>query len=151
MSPDLLYEDKGRSALRILGWIALLLVAGVIYAVVSRDEWLAGVSVLEARVSLGEVFAEGVSEVSRDESPEVFYHVVLRDVPRGWPLELDCEWQDPKGNVVRRNHYRTRFIHKGIWPTHCRQRFGATSIPGEWQVRLLMDQRALSSSSFVLK
>ena len=136
MSRDLFYEDKGRSALRILGLIALLLVAGVIYAVVERDDWLASVSALEARVALGEVFPEAVSEVSRDQSPEVFYHVVLRDVPRGWPLELDCEWQEPSGNVARRNHYRTRFIHKGTWPTHCRQRFGPASVPGEWQVQV---------------
>jgi hypothetical protein len=151
MSRDLLYEDKGRSALRILGLIALLLVAGVMYAAVERDDWLASVSALEGHVSLGEVFPEAVSEVPRDQSPEVFYHVVLRDVPRGWPLELACEWQDPRGTVARRNQYKTRFIHKGTWPTHCRQRFGPTSVPGEWQVRLLMDQRVLSSSSFVLK
>jgi hypothetical protein len=147
----MLSEDTWRSALRILGLIALLLVAGVIYAVVERDDWLAGVSALEARVALGEEFLEAVSEVSRDQSPEVVFHVVLRDVPRGWPLELDCEWQDPKGKVSRRNHYKTRFIHKGTWPTHCGQRFGSTSVPGEWQVRLLMDQRVLSSSAFVLK
>jgi hypothetical protein len=151
MSRDLVYEEKGRSVLRILGWVALLLVAGVIYAVAERDDWLAGVSVLEARLALGEVVPEAVSEVSRDQSPEVFYHVVLRGVPRGWPLTLDCEWQDPNGNVARSNHYRTRFIHKTTWPTHCRQRFVSTSVPGEWHVRLLMDQRVLSSSAFVLR
>jgi hypothetical protein len=151
MSHDLFYEEQGRSVLRILGVAVLLLVAGVIYAVVERDDWLAGVSVVEARIALGERVPEAVSEVSRGQSPEVFYHVVLKDVPRGWPLQLDCEWQDPNGNVARRNHYRTRFIDKTTWPTHCRQRFESSSVPGEWQVRLLMDQRVLSSSAFVLR
>jgi hypothetical protein len=151
MSRDLFYEDNWGSVIGILGLVAVLLVAGVIYSVIERDDWLAGVSVRDARITLGEAVPEAVNEVSKDQSPEVFYHVVLRDVPRGWPLELDCEWQDPNGKVARRNHYRTRFIHMTTWATHCRQRFVSTSVPGEWHVQLRMGHRVLSSSAFLLR
>jgi hypothetical protein len=42
-------------------------------------------------------------------------------------------------------------VYKSMWTTHCRQQFRPTMLAGEWRVRLQMDSRVLSSTSFIMK
>jgi hypothetical protein len=108
-------------------------------------------SAVEAHLSLGAESAEPITAVERAQSPEVYYHVVLRGVPLGWGLELSCDWLDPAGAIARHSVYETRFIHKSTWPTHCRQEFSSAAAAGQWEVRLMSGTRVLSTSSFILK
>lgn len=135
----------------VLGLIVLIGMAGGYRLFAGRREKLAHLSALESRITLAIDDQESLAEVSREGEPEIYYRVVLGDVPLGGWLSLACEWINPDGRVARRNHYRTRFIYKSTWPTYCRQRFGSTSPAGRWQVRMLMGDRALSTSAFVLQ
>jgi hypothetical protein len=144
-------EERRRRTLIVLGATVMLLGATAVMVFGNRESRLARMSTLAARVALGEKSPEAATEIERAGSPEVYYHVVLAEVPLGWTLQLRCEWQDPTGRIALYNQYSTRFVYKSTWPTHCRQQFRPTTLAGEWHVRLLLDRRVLSSSSFVLK
>ena len=135
----------------ILGLGALLLLIGGLKMFGGREEKLARMSASEARVTVAGSAEAPVTEIERGKDPEVYYRVVLHDAPLGGRLQLGCEWLDPSGQVARRNRYQTRFVYKSTWPTHCRQRFDPAAPAGEWRVRLLLGDRILSGSSFVLR
>ena len=151
MTDSFVREERRRRTLAVLGAIVMLLGVSAVMVFGNRESRLARMSTLAARVALGEKSPEAVTEVERAVNPEIYYHVVLGDVPLGWTLHLRCEWQDPTGRMALYNQYATRFVYKSMWPTHCRQQFRPTALAGEWRVRLLLDRRVLSSSSFVLK
>ena len=115
-----------------------------------REEKRAHMSASDGRIALARGANTVVAEIDRRERPQIYYHVVLHDVPLAGRLELSCEWVDPSGRVARHNSYRTRMIYKRTWPTYCRQQFGPAVPEGSWNVRLLAGQRLLSSSAFVL-
>ena len=135
----------------ILAGAALLILIVGFQVFGGREEKLARMSASDGRVALAGTGDTVVAAVDRSERPEIFYHVVLHDVPLAGRLELSCEWVDPSGRVARHNSYRTRMIFKRTWPTHCRQQFGPTAPEGPWQVRLLSERRVLSSSPFLLR
>jgi len=94
---------------------------------------------------------EAQTDFERRRMPDVYYHVVLRDVPLGWRLDLHCDWVDPTGAIARRNTYQTRIVYRSTWATHCHQRFTEASASGSWHVRLTMNGRVLSDAPFALK
>ncbi len=143
-------QQEGRKII-LVGAAALLLLAGGYYLFGGRGEKLSRMSVSDAHVTQLGAAGNPVTEINRGEAPEVFYQVVLRDVPLGDRLLLNCEWVDPSGQVARHNRYRTNYIYKSTWPTHCREHFGPASLAGEWHVRLLLGPRLLSDSSFLLR
>ena len=140
-----------RWSMVILGGGAILLLIAGVQLFGGREERLAQMSASDGRIALAGVGDALEADLDRRERPEIYYRVVLHDVPLGGWLELRCEWVDPGGRVARRNSYRTRLIYKRTWPTHCRQQFGPAVAEGVWHVRLLSGQRVLSSSTFVLR
>lgn len=140
-----------RWGLVILVGGALLLLIGGFQIFGGREEKLAGMSASDGRIALTGAGDALEADLDRRESPELYYRVVLHDVPLVGRLELSCEWVDPGGRVARRNSYRTRMIYKRTWPTYCRQQFGPAAAEGAWHVRLLSGQRVLSSTPFVLR
>ena len=137
--------------LQVLGAFILVIGAAAAIVFVNRDRRLSEMSALTARVALGEQSPEALTEIDRAASPDIYYHVVLGRTPLGWPLQLRCEWQDPTGRTALYNQYRTRIVYASMWPTHCRQHFQPTMLAGEWHVRLLLENRELSSSAFIVK
>ena len=137
----------------VLLGVAIVLVAalGVLSLVRERGEKLAHLSAARPRLALGESGLEALSEFERGAAPDIYYHVVLQDVPLGGRLDLSCDWVDPAGRVARRNRYHTRFVYKATWPTHCHQKFTEVSSSGPWHVRLTMNDRVLSDSAFTLR
>lgn len=143
--------ERPKWTIVILGCGVLLVLIGGFQIFGGREEKRAHMSASDGRIALAGAGDTRVAEIDRTERPEIYYHVVLHEVPlAGW-LELSCEWVDPSGRVVRHNSYRTRFIYKRTWPTYCRQQFGPSVPEGSWRVRLLAGQRVLSSSPFVLR
>ncbi|PYS53381.1 MAG: hypothetical protein DMG13_12870 [Acidobacteria bacterium] len=144
-------EERPRGKILVVGVGLLLLVIAALYVFAGRDEKIAHMSAVDAHLAIGSDAAGPVTQIDRDQTPEIYYHVVLRDVPLGWTLQLGCEWMDPHGAIARQNFYETRWIHKSTWPTHCRQQFSTAAEAGEWKVRMLSGERVLSTSSFLLK
>jgi hypothetical protein len=135
----------------ILGGGAVLLLIAGFQIFGGREEKLAQMSASDGRIALTGAGDALEADLDRRERPEIYYHVVLHDVPLAGRLELSCEWVDPGGRMARRNRYRTRMIYKRTWPTYCRQQFGPGVPEGSWRVRLLSGERVLSSSPFVLR
>src|SRR5262245_35995362 len=107
----------------VVGAVVVALVTGV-WMWTGRDDRLAHMSASDARVSLAEDGGTPLTIIDRNESPEVYFRVVLHDPPLAGRLRLHCDWVDPEGRVSRRNNYQTRVVYKRTWPTYCRQRFG---------------------------
>ncbi|MCU0518531.1 MAG: DUF3859 domain-containing protein [Oscillatoria sp. Prado101] len=166
LSPDLLDEAlvqiQRREALSVQQrrkrWIVAGVTAVLIGAIATatvfvqqRQQVLARVSTYESRIALDRDSGGNVTEVDRQSSPKVFYRVTLSEVPVGEKLSLSCDWTDPSGRVAHQNRYQTREIDRSVWPTYCYSQFGPNSAAGTWQVRMSLDGRILSTSSFVVK
>jgi hypothetical protein len=82
------------------------------------------------------------------EKPDLWFRVMLENVPLGPPLELECEWIDPDGRIAHRNRYSTKPINHTPWPTHAHFQLSPDSPTGKWHVRLMMDRRELSVCPF---
>jgi hypothetical protein len=83
--------------------------------------------------------------------PQVVYTVQLKEAPVGKKLTLNCDWIDPKNQVVHQNHYETRDITTQIWTTRCQYSAGPNTTPGKWTVRLFLEGRVLSEGTFEVK
>ncbi|MCW6050338.1 DUF3859 domain-containing protein [Lyngbya sp. CCAP 1446/10] len=109
------------------------------------------ISVQQNRITSVQDDGGNLTVVSRQNNPEIFYRVTLKDAPLGKKLSLSCDWIDPSGQVVKQNSYQTREIDKSIWNTQCRYKIGTAATPGKWQVKMLVENRAIGSTSFQLK
>ncbi len=166
LSPDLLDEAlvqiQRREALAVQQRRKRWIVAGVTVALIGaiatatvlaqhRQQGFARVSTYESRITLDRDSEGNLTEVNRQSGSKVFYRVTLKEAPVGEKLSLSCDWIDPSGTVAHQNRYQTRQIDKAVWPTFCYSQFGPNSAAGTWQVRMSLDGRILSTSSFVVK
>lgn len=109
------------------------------------------VSVQQNRITLVQDNGNNLTVISRQNNPEIFYRVTLKDAPLGKKLSLSCDWIDARGQVVKQNRYQTREIDKSIWNTHCRYQIGNAAATGNWQVKMFLKNRAIGSGSFQVK
>ncbi|WP_293123289.1 DUF3859 domain-containing protein [Microcoleus sp. bin38.metabat.b11b12b14.051] len=109
------------------------------------------VSVQQNRITSVQDDGGNLTVVSRQNNPEIFYRVTLKDAPLGKKLSLSCDWIDPSGQVVKQNSYQTREIDKSIWNTQCRYKIGTAAVTGNWQVKMFVENRAIGSKSFEVK
>jgi hypothetical protein len=109
------------------------------------------ISVQQNRITSVQDDGGNLTVVSRQNNPEIFYRVTLKDAPFGKKLSLSCDWIDPSGQVVKQNSYQTREIDKSIWNTQCRYKIGTAATPGKWQVKMFVENRAIGSTSFQVK
>ncbi len=165
--PDELLEDAiaqmhRREALekqqRRNKWIAIASTAVVISAIAigilfnqNQQQKIAGVTSTEDRISLSKKGGDSLTQVNRQINPRVYYQVTLKNAPIGNQLSLQCDWINPSGQIVRQSKYQTRKIDTPVWNTHCFYDLGSASSPGNWEVRMSLDGRAISTEPFVVK
>ncbi len=109
------------------------------------------ISVQQNRITSVQDDGGNLTVVSRQNNPEIFYRTTLKDAPLGKKLSISCDWIDPSGQVVKQNSYQTREIDKSIWNTQCRYKIGTAAATGKWQVKMLIENRAIGSTSFEVK
>jgi hypothetical protein len=109
------------------------------------------VSIQQNRITSVQDNGGNLTVISRQNNPEIFYRVTLKDAPIGKKLSLSCDWIDPGGQVVKQNRYQTREIDKPIWNTQCRYQIGNAAATGNWQVKMFLENRAIGSTSFQVK
>ena len=166
LSPDLLDEamiqlqrkealvvQQRRNRWFVGGAIASLVVviAAVTLFMQQQNQALARVAVQQSCVGLAQDKCGLPTALARRSSPEVFYNVTLKDAPIGKKLSLTCDWLAPGGQVVKQNRYETRQIDTPIWNTRCRYRLDPTAPTGNWQVRLLLNDRELTNNQFAVQ
>ena len=165
--PDELLEDAiaqmhRREALekeqRRNKWIAIASTVVVISAIAigilfnqNQQQKIAGVAATEDRISLSKKGGDRLSQVNRQINPRVYYQVTLKNAPIGNQLALQCDWINPNGQIVHQNSYKTRTIDTAVWNTNCFYDLGSAAAPGNWEVRMSVDGRAIGSEPFVVK
>lgn len=165
--PDELLEDAiaqmhRREALekeqRRNKWIAIASTAVVISAIAigilfnqNRQQQNAQVAATEDRISLSKKGGNSLSQVNRQINPRIYYQVTLKNAPIGSQLALQCDWMNPSGQIVHQSKYQTRTVDTAVWNTNCFYDLGSASPPGNWEVRMSLDGRAIGSESFVVK
>lgn len=139
-------------------WIAGGLAAAAVGAIAitgffiqQNRQAIARISIQQNRITSVQDDGGNLTVISRPNNPEIFYRVTLKDAPLGKKLSLSCDWIDPSGQVVKQNRYQTRDIDKSIWNTQCRYKIGTTAATGKWQVKMLIENRAIGSTSFQVK
>ena len=165
--PDELLEDAiaqmhRREALekeqRRNRWIAIASTVVVISAIAigilfgqNRQQQNAQVASTEDRISLSKKGGDSLSQVNRQINPRVYYQVTLKNAPIGSQLALQCDWTNPNGQIVHQSKYQTRTIDTAVWNTNCFYDLGSAAQPGNWEVRMSLDGRAINSEPFVVK
>ncbi|HYW18349.1 MAG TPA: DUF3859 domain-containing protein [Nodularia sp. (in: cyanobacteria)] len=166
LAPDLLDEAlvqvQRRQVLKIqqkrhqtiaIGMIAAVAIAimGTLFSIQQHNSTLERVSTQSDRITLTQDNGADLRNITRQNSPEIFYRVTLKDTPVGEKLDLTCNWINPNGEIVKQNRYQTREIDKSIWDTHCRYIIGSASTPGKWKVEIFLQGRQLSQTEFEVK
>ena len=165
--PDELLEDaiaqmRRREALekqqRRNRWIAIATTAAVISAIgigtlfaQNQQQQIARVVADRDRIALSKTGGEGVTQVNRQINPRIYYQVTLKNAPNERQLSLQCEWTNPSGQIVHQSKYKTRKIDRPVWNTNCFYDLGSAAPPGNWEVRMSLDGRAISTEPFTVK
>lgn len=125
--------------------LAMTIIVGVL--VQRRNTAVARIQADEGRITRASDDGGDLQTITRN-GEEVYYRVLLRDVPRGENLSLACNWIDPNNQVVRQNRWKTQATDKAVWATSCRCQLGASATPGTWKVEMLLDDRVVSRATF---
>ncbi|HEY9630042.1 MAG TPA: DUF3859 domain-containing protein [Coleofasciculaceae cyanobacterium] len=131
--------------------IAIVAISAGILFWQNQQQQTAQVVAGQDRIALSETSGDNLTQVSRQVSPRVYYRVTLEKAPIDRQLSLQCDWIDPSGQVVHQGRYQTRSINTPTWNTYCFYDLGATAPQGDWEVRLLLDERVLSTQNFTVQ
>jgi hypothetical protein len=132
--------------------IAIIIVGAIATTTIfwqQNQQALQQISVYQSNVTLPS--KEEITRVKRQDYPELYYRVTLEKAPIGKSLSLQCDWIDPQGNIAHQNHYETKTIDKQVWSTYCRYQVTNNTISGNWEVRLYLGDRLLSSNKFIVE
>ncbi|MDJ0798830.1 MAG: DUF3859 domain-containing protein [Calothrix sp. MO_167.B12] len=138
----------------IIGSIAAVLVILIgfsIFSIQQNNSAIARVQAQQDRVTLVQDNGENLKVVERQNNPQLFYRVTLKDGPVGKKLQLSCNWINPSGEVVKQNRYQTRTLTTSVWNTYCRYTIPTVSPTGNWQVQMFLNGRKLSEANFQVK
>lgn len=103
------------------------------------------------QIALSETSGDNLTQVSRQTEPRVYYQVMLKNAPIARQLSLQCDWIDPRGQIVHQGRYQTRTIDTQIWDTYCFYDLDSAAAPGNWEVRMSLDRRVLSTQPFTVQ
>ncbi|MCC5613993.1 DUF3859 domain-containing protein [Nostoc sp. CHAB 5836] len=150
---QVLKVQQKRNRTIAIGVIAAVAMAimGTLFTIGQHNSTLERVSTQRNRITLTQDDGSDLRNISRQNSPEVFYRVTLKDTPVGQKLNLTCNWINPNGEIVKQNRYQTREIDKSIWDTQCRYIIGSASTPGKWKAQIFLQDRQLSETEFEVK
>jgi len=135
----------------ILGGIAVVVVGAIAsFFFFSQQQQvdLARISTTQDRITLSPNSGDNLTQINRQQNPEVFYLVTLKDAPVGKRLSLSCDWVALGDQVVHQNRYQTKEITTPTWNTHCRYQIGTTAPTGQWTVKMFLEGRLLDSATF---
>jgi hypothetical protein len=147
---QVLAAQKKRNLLvgSIVAGVLVLAIALTAYFTQQQNTVISNVGVQLDRITLKADDDAPVNSISRQNNPQVFYRVTLRDAPVGKQLNLSCNWINPSGEIVKQNQYETQVIKTEIWNTHCRYNIGANAKTGNWKVQMFLGDRLLSDQVF---
>jgi hypothetical protein len=144
-------QRRNRLIMGGVGAIAIFIMGG---AVVLQQQWqqkLDRITAQQSRITLPRDDGNDRQSVNRQGAAELYYRVVLKDVPMGEKLSLSCDWVNPSNQTVKQNRYETQPITSAEWQTVCRYQINSNSPTGTWKVKMSLGDRTLSDRSFEVK
>ncbi|MDB9511114.1 DUF3859 domain-containing protein [Kamptonema animale CS-326] len=139
-------------------WIAIattaVIIAAIAIGVLFWQNWqqqIAQVVAGQDRIALSKTSGDNLSQVSRQTNSRVYYQVTLKNAPIDRQLSLQCDWIDPSGQTVHQGRYQTRTIATPIWNTYCFYNLDSAFPQGNWEVRMSLDGRILSTQPFTVQ
>ncbi|WP_449417012.1 DUF3859 domain-containing protein [Phormidium nigroviride] len=139
-------------------WIAIattaVIIAAIALGVLFWQNWqqeIAQVVAGQDRIALSKTSGDNLSQVSRQTNSRIYYQVTLKNAPIDRQLSLQCDWIDPSGQIVHQGRYQTRTIATPIWNTYCFYNLDSASPQGNWEVRMSLDGRILSTQPFTVQ
>jgi hypothetical protein len=135
------------------GAVALIIsvIGGVLFLQQQWQQKLDRVTAQQSRISLPRDDGQNRQTITRQETSEIYYRVILKDVPLGDKLALSCDWVNPNNQTVKQNRYETQAITTKEWQTVCRYQIGTNAPTGTWKVKMFLGDRTLSDTSFEVK
>lgn len=112
---------------------------------------LARITAGENRLTLATDDGQDITLVEKKSSPKLYYRVTLQEAPVNQKLTINCDWIDPNNNIVHENFYQTKKIDRQVWPTYCFYQLGNNAPSGNWQVKMKLGERVLSTDNFLVK
>lgn len=112
---------------------------------------LAQITAGENRLTLATDDGQDIQTVERQNPPKLYYRVTLQDAPVNQKLTINCDWIDPNSNIVHENRYQTKNIDRQVWPTYCFYQLSNNAPSGNWQVKMKLGERVLSTDNFLVK
>jgi hypothetical protein len=143
-------RKRNLSIAKVLIGVGVVAIAVTILFLGQRKSEIASVSAEQDRITLAQD-GGNLKSVSRQDNPELFYRVTLKDAPVGEKLNLTCNWSNPNAQVVKENYYQTKDITTSVWDTYCRYNINSTAPTGTWKVEMLLEGRPLSDETFEVK
>ena len=145
-----LQKEKRRKLLIGAGF-TVILAGGITFSTVSfynTQQALQQVSSVQSRITDADNQDQVLSVIERESAPMISYQVTLQNAPIGRKLSLGCDWINPDGQIVHQNRYETKRIDREVWDTYCRYSLATNATVGNWQVRMRLGDRVLSSTAF---
>jgi hypothetical protein len=127
----------------------VMMVAGTSLLLQNKATTISKLNVSQDRITLVQDAGENLNSVEK--GSELAYRVTLNDAPIGEKLNLTCNWLDPAGKIAHTNRYETKNITTLVWNTACRYQMPLGASTGGWKVQILVGDRLLKQSPFMVK
>lgn len=144
-------QQRGRWIAIATAVAAIAIVSTGVWFRHNQDQQIAQVVAGQDRIAQSETGGDSLTQVSRQTVPRVYYRVTLKDAPIDRQLSLQCDWIDPSGQTVHQSRYQTRTIDTPIWDTYCFHDLSASAPSGNWEVRMSLEGRGLSTQPFAVQ
>jgi hypothetical protein len=95
--------------------------------------------------------ANPAQQFDRQKDSQIYYRVTLKNPPINDRLTVSCNWTDSTGQMVHRSRYQTQEITRSPWTTYCLAPLTPQSNPGNWTVKMSIENRHISDQTFVVK
>ncbi len=144
-------ERRNRLITAGVGALIVSIIGGVLFFQHQWQQKLDRVTAQQSRITLPRDDGSDRQTITRQNTSEINYRVVLKDVPMGEKLSLSCDWVNPSNQTVKQNRYETQPITTPEWQTVCRHQINPNSPTGTWKVKMLLGDRTISDRSFEVK
>ncbi len=138
----------------LIGGAAAIVIAsigGIVFLQFQGQQKLDRITAQQSRMALTRDDTSDRRSIGRQDAPEIYYRVTLKDAPIGEKLSLSCDWMSPSNQIVHQSRYDTKEIKTSDWNTTCRLPINRDTPTGTWKVRMVLGTRSIADTSFEVK
>jgi hypothetical protein len=126
-------------------------IGGILFFQYQGQQKLDRITAQQSRMSLPRDDGSDRRSIGRQDTPEIYYRVTLKDAPIGEKLSLSCDWMNPSNQIIHQSRYETKEIKITDWNTACRLPIDRNMPTGTWKVRMVLGNRSIADAAFEVK